>query len=68
MKKEMLKVIGLNLTFFSRCLKKLAWHKHCSHTGRALVRSRRALLTVAIFVLLMKFSRLFLTLMNMQLS
>lgn len=39
MKKEMLKVIGLNLTFFARCLKKLAWHKHCSHTGRALVRS-----------------------------
>lgn len=68
MKKEMLKVIGLNLTFFMCCLKKLAWHKHCSRTRRALVRSRRALLTIAIFVPLMKFPGLFLTLMNMQLG
>lgn len=68
MKKEMLKVIGLNLTFFTRCLKKLAWHKRCSRTWRALVRSRRAFLTIAIFVPLMKFPGLLLTLMNTQLG
>lgn len=39
MKKETLKVTGLNLTFFTCCLKKLAWHKRCSRTQRALVRS-----------------------------
>lgn len=32
MKKEMLKVIRLNLTYFMCCLKKLAWHKRCWHT------------------------------------
>lgn len=32
MKKEMLKVIRLNLTFCMCCLKKLAWHKRCWHT------------------------------------
>lgn len=32
MKKEMLKVIGLNLTFLMCCLKKLAWHKRCWHS------------------------------------
>lgn len=58
----MLKVIRLNLTFFTRCLKKSAWHKRCS------VRSRRAFLTITIFVPLMKFAGPFLTLAHMRLG
>lgn len=68
MEEEMLKVIGLNLTFFTRCLKKSAWHERCSCAWRALVRSWGAFLTITIFVLLMKFPGLFLTLPRMQLG
>jgi len=67
-KKEVLKVVGIDLTFFTRCLKKLAWHKRCSGTRRALPRSRRAFLTIAIFVPLMKFPGPCLTLTNAQLG
>lgn len=63
MKKETLKVIGLNLTFFMCCLKKLAWHRRCWYTqspGEVL----RAVLTIPISRSLMKFPRLIWTLMN----
>lgn len=63
MKKEMLKVIRLNLTFFMCCLKKLAWHRRCWHT-QSPGEVPRAVLTIPISRSLMKFPRLVWMLMN----
>lgn len=57
MKKEMLKVIRLNLTFLMCCLKKLAWHGRSWHT-RSPGEVLRAVLTIPISISLLKFPRL----------
>lgn len=63
MKKEMLKVIRLNLTFFMCCLKKLAWHKRCWHT-QSPGEVPAGCADNTNFHILMKFPRLIWTLMN----